>query len=176
MNITLVCNDQLKYHKISVLLRTSGFNYQHVNIRDIRKYKSDMCIIVDQGDIPNIKNIIEGIVYEELFPVIYIPAKQTLIHNAESSPIFYSLNERLLDVLLIPMCEILNKTAKQNSQIKKDLQKSRQLLEDERLINKAKLFLVEHKNFTEEDAHRYIQEEAMNRRLSRAQVAREIIK
>lgn len=174
MDIIVVSNEALK-NRISVSLRTTGYNFNFISIKDIRKYKADLCIIVDQNDIPNLTHVIEGIVYEERFPVVYVTAKPTLLHNVDSSPIFYMLNERFIDVLLAPLCDVLTKTYKQHISMKQELEKCRHLIEDERLIAKAKLLLVEKRNMTEPEAHRYIQEEAMKARLSRSQLARRII-
>lgn len=54
-----------------------------------------------------------------------------------------------------------------------DLQKR---MEERKLVEKAKWLLVENADMTEPDAHRYIQKQAMNSRISQLRVARDIIK
>ena len=44
-----------------------------------------------------------------------------------------------------------------------------------RLVDRAKCFLIEHKGYTEADAHRLIEKRAMDTRRSRGDVAREIL-
>ena len=51
-----------------------------------------------------------------------------------------------------------------------------QKIEEIRLVNRAKWLLIECLRMTEADAHRYIEKQAMDRRLSRRQVAENIIK
>jgi len=48
-------------------------------------------------------------------------------------------------------------------------------LRDVRLINRAKCLLIQYEQLTEEQAHKTIERQAMNRRLSRSQVAQEIL-
>jgi len=49
-------------------------------------------------------------------------------------------------------------------------------LEEIRLVNRAKMLLMSHKNMTEEEAHRYIEQTAMNRCIKKIDLADEIIK
>ena len=48
-------------------------------------------------------------------------------------------------------------------------------LEETRKICRAKLILVEQQHMTEQQAHKYIEKEAMNRRITRLQLANELI-
>ena len=49
-------------------------------------------------------------------------------------------------------------------------------LNDLRVIDRAKLLLIQYFGFTEKQAHRYIEKQAMDRCISRREVAEEIIK
>jgi len=49
-------------------------------------------------------------------------------------------------------------------------------LEEIRLINRAKMLLISHKNMTEEEAHRYIEQTAMKRCIKKLDLVEEIIK
>lgn len=49
-------------------------------------------------------------------------------------------------------------------------------MEEIRLVNRAKLLLIQNLNMTEPEAHRYIEKEAMNRGLKRTALAEEVIK
>ena len=53
--------------------------------------------------------------------------------------------------------------------------KLRRKMDELKIITRAKLILIEYGGFTEADAHRYIEKKAMDDRLSRVDVAREII-
>lgn len=60
------------------------------------------------------------------------------------------------------------------------MQKKQASLEDKmaeiRLVNHAKWLLIDHLSMAEDDAQRYIEKQAMNLRIPKAQLAREIIK
>ena len=56
---------------------------------------------------------------------------------------------------------------------KRDLLKK---LDDMRLINRAKLVLMQNMGFTEEQAHKHIEKRAMDMRRTRAEVAMDILK
>ena len=47
---------------------------------------------------------------------------------------------------------------------------------DLKLVDRAKCALIQYLNMTEADAHRFIEKQAMNRRLSRREIALEILK
>ena len=44
-----------------------------------------------------------------------------------------------------------------------------------KLANEAKLLLIKHKNFSETEAHKYIEKRAMNRRVPKIYIIKEII-
>ena len=49
-------------------------------------------------------------------------------------------------------------------------------MEDIRVVNKAKWFLIEQLKMTEQEAHRYIEKQAMDSRVPRVRVAEDILK
>jgi len=49
-------------------------------------------------------------------------------------------------------------------------------IEDIRLIDRAKCVLIQYLNMTEPQAHRYIEKQAMDMRITRAEVAQGILK
>ena len=49
-------------------------------------------------------------------------------------------------------------------------------MEEIRLVNRAKMLLMQNLNMSEADAHRYIEKEAMNRCIKRTNLSEEIIK
>ena len=49
-------------------------------------------------------------------------------------------------------------------------------MEEIRLINRAKMILMQNLNMTEQDAHRYIEKEAMDRCIKKIAVAEQVIK
>ena len=49
-------------------------------------------------------------------------------------------------------------------------------MDEIRTVNHAKWVLIEYRNMTEEQAHRFIEKKAMDRRMSKREAAEEIIK
>ena len=71
--------------------------------------------------------------------------------------------------LLTAMRGKLRKLDRQNQALQEKMQ-------DIRTINRAKWLLIEHKRMTENEAHYYIEKQAMDMRLSRREVAENIIR
>ncbi|MDE6398598.1 MAG: ANTAR domain-containing protein [Clostridiales bacterium] len=66
-----------------------------------------------------------------------------------------------------------------NNRIARLVEEKRDLLkkiDDLRLINRAKIILMQNMGFTEEQAHRHIEKRAMDQRRTRAEVAMEILR
>ena len=51
-----------------------------------------------------------------------------------------------------------------------------QKMEEIRIVSRAKLMLIDHLRMSEENAHRYIEKKAMDMRISRREVAENILK
>ena len=51
----------------------------------------------------------------------------------------------------------------------------REKIEELRIVERAKCVLIEHLSFSEEQAHRYIEKQAMDRRMTRRSVAEGIL-
>ena len=47
--------------------------------------------------------------------------------------------------------------------------------EELKIVDRAKCLLIEHMRITEEEAHRVLEKEAMNTRISRVRVAKQVI-
>ena len=59
--------------------------------------------------------------------------------------------------------------------LEKQVEKAEERLEELRIVDKAKFYLMENENMTEDEAHRYIGKQAMNHGVSRGRVARRIL-
>ncbi|MBQ6376289.1 MAG: ANTAR domain-containing protein [Lachnospiraceae bacterium] len=60
-------------------------------------------------------------------------------------------------------------------ELESKIRKAEEKLEEIRVVNRAKFFLLEKKHMTEEDAHRYIGQQAMNHGVSRRRIAEWIL-
>lgn len=48
-------------------------------------------------------------------------------------------------------------------------------VDDIRVVNRAKCILIQYRNMTEEEAHKYLEKEAMDTRVSKRELAEKII-
>lgn len=60
--------------------------------------------------------------------------------------------------------------------VEQENEKLRHMVEDMKLINRAKLLLISCLNMSENQAHRYLEKQAMDLRVSKAHVARQVIR
>ena len=88
------------------------------------------------------------------------------------------LSEGIMGVMLVVKAELFERVAV-SAKLAKMEKKNRSLIEkmtDIRTVNRAKWLLIENLNMTENDAHHYIEKQAMDTRLSRREVAEGIIR
>lgn len=108
-----------------------------------------------------------------------------LIVKAE---LFDEISNRVEDYGVITIAKPINKAlfwnalklvsvmSKKFQAIQNENKKLLQKIEDIRIIDRAKLILVSHLSITESEAHRYIEKQAMDMRLTRRKVAEEILR
>ena len=64
----------------------------------------------------------------------------------------------------------------ENVDLNEENEKLRHIVEDMKIINRAKLLLITCLNMTEQEAHRYLEKQAMDMRMSKMQIAMQVIK
>lgn len=60
--------------------------------------------------------------------------------------------------------------------VRRENERLRCTIDDLKLVDRAKCALIQYLNMTEADAHRFIEKQAMNKRVSKRDVALEILK
>lgn len=65
--------------------------------------------------------------------------------------------------------------AKNEKALRQEIAALEEKLSEQKIVARAKLLLIEKQDMTEEEAHKYIQQQAMNRRLTQREIAEEII-
>lgn len=60
--------------------------------------------------------------------------------------------------------------------VNEENEKLRHMVEDMKIINRAKLLLISCLNMSEQQAHRYLEKQAMDLRMSKLQIAKQVIK
>ena len=88
----------------------------------------------------------------------------------------FVLSRPLKGQLLLEAVGIMDAMRRKIIALNEQNQKLRKRLDEMGLITRAKCLLIEKKTMTEEEAHRYLEEEAMNHSLSKREVAQSIIR
>ena len=77
--------------------------------------------------------------------------------------------------ILLQTLRLLCVTRMKRESMREKTKDMKERLEEIRIVNTAKMLLIEHKHISEDDAHRYIEKRAMNLRKSKVKIANEII-
>jgi response regulator NasT len=165
----------LKQNKFSEIVSVT--NCQEARRLLLDRY-FDLCIInsplTDEFGEAFARNIVLNSVSQVLF-IVREEIYEDVSSKLEDYGIFTiskPINKNMLWTVLKLANAAFNKIKKLNNE-KNNLQLK---IEDIRLINRAKCLLIEYLGMTEENAHRYIEKEAMDRRMTKVSVAESIIK
>lgn len=77
--------------------------------------------------------------------------------------------------LFFQSVKLLSAARRRMQGLKKENVKLKHKIEEIRLVDRAKCLLIQHQGLSEPLAHRYIEKQAMDRRLSRLDIAKEIL-
>ncbi len=95
-------------------------------------------------------------------------------HKLSNTAVFV-LGKPLSRILFSKAVRLLNATKIRMSGVKKENIKLQKKIEDIRIINRAKYILIEYLSMTEPQAHRYLERQAMDLRLTKIEVAKHIL-
>lgn len=95
-------------------------------------------------------------------------------HKLSNTAVFV-LGKPLSRTLFFKAVRLLEATKIRMSGIKKENIKLQKKIEDIRIINRAKYILIEYLSMTEPQAHRYLERQAMDLRLTKIEVAKHIL-
>lgn len=144
--------------------------------REINSISPDVCIFDSSITSPDIIKIIENLVLIGLKNVIYVSK------TFDFSSFYNVIGEDRFLILQFDKINAIEDFIKQmvkfNKRInllEKKIDDITNQLNDTVLINRAKALLIK-KGYTEDEAFRYIQRQAMDKRQSKAQIAKEILK
>ena len=146
-----------------------------IHKRTLQNY--DILIVSPTNDIPNLPVVIEQIVVTKQVQVIYI-GKTTSIgqfYNVMNDPFFHLVQDWTVDVELPLLVRTIAKFQRRLNHLTTTNTKLEERLETINMTNKAKKILMT-KGMTEEEAHQFIQKQAMDLRISKKRYVNLIIK
>lgn len=144
--------------------------------REVKSLLPDICIFDSSLGIPEIAKIIEKLIFVDMLNVMYVSKTfdismfYNVINDEHFTIIQYDKINAIEDFI-----KMVVKYNRRINLLEKKLDETTNQLNDTVLVNKAKAFLMK-KGYTEEEAFKYIQRQAMDKRQSKAQVAKEILK
>ncbi len=175
----------LTSHKVSFqLLKPRLSDYQLVNIEDsiveTRKYitqrKPSAVVIFDDISNPQYTSVIDNLLREHI-PVIFVYRSYSrMMQHFVGEPFFKSISNQQVFQNIHLTLSLLIEFRRHFSNIEKENKKLKKQLESSKVVNDAKIYLIEHNGMSEDESYRYIQRVAMNERLSKVQAAKKILK
>lgn len=133
-------------------------------------FNPDVCIL-HKSYIGNNYQVLNQLIGSKKIITIYFSLTNDYQDN--NNPMFYSLK----DTGVLAINEIIDLMIKENnivSKLNNQIDNMKKKEEEELLIKKAKIFLM-NKGYSEEDAYKYILKYAMNSRLSKGLAAKKIL-
>ncbi len=97
--------------------------------------------------------------------------------------IAYQLQETGIFVLAFPIkaqvllqsLELLRMKRGESKKFRQEISKLKKTIHDDRIINRAKMLLIESYHWTEDKAHHYIEHASMENSISKVEVAKQLI-
>lgn len=146
-------------------------------LRRIHTVYPDICIIDYNMKGMNGHELSETLVAEKICPVIVLLSSSELHNfiNLSQEPIFTPLLKPINKQSLVNTIDLLVKTSKSISKLEKEVKSLKNTQDTKQIVNKAKRLLMENMNLTEEEAHRRIQKQSMDKGISKLKIAEAII-
>jgi response regulator NasT len=152
---------------------TSG----HDLLRKVHTVYPDLAIVDYKLKGMNGHELSEIIIGERLCPVIALISHGEIEHfiNLSQEPTFVPLIKPCSKQMLMGTVDLLVKTSKSIELLEKQLDHLKTKTNTDAVIEKAKQLLIENMNLTEEEAHRRIQKQSMDKGISKIKIAEAII-
>lgn len=135
-------------------------------------------IVMDAG-LPGSRGLHAARVIEEhrMAPVLLLSSSgdRELVEEAKYSCVYGCLVKPVREPALFAAVEIALANFKRLVKLEQEVKKLRKRLEIKKLVEKAKVVLMERKGCSESEAHRYLQKLSMDKSISLEKVARKII-
>lgn len=183
IRIVIGSSSEKMMKQLSQFLTENGFNIVgettsgHELLRKVHTVYPDLAIVDYRLKGMNGYELSEILVSEKICPVV------ALISNAEVG-YFINLSQEPTFVPLVKPCSrqtlgntinLLVKTSKSIGELEKELKSMKSDKDAKALIAKAKRLLIENMNLTEEEAHRRIQKQSMDKGIAKVKIAEAVI-
>lgn len=156
-----------------VLYVDSAFKCREI----IKKFNFDLIIInspVKDDYGANLSNFVNENVNSAIIVIVRKSSTEE-IYKFEKNGI-YVLEKPLNKVLFIKIIQAHIIHRRKYNYLIKENEELKDKIRDIKLIDRAKLTLIQYLNMSEEESHKYIEKQAMDRRITKVEVAKNILK
>lgn len=152
---------------------TSG----HELLRKVHTVYPDLAIVDYRMKGMNGHELSEILINEKICPVVALisNAEMGYFVNLSQEPTFVPLVKPCSRAMLTNTIDLLVKTSRSIGALEKELKSIRSDKDSKALMAKAKRLLIDHMNLTEEEAHRRIQKQSMDKGIAKVKIAEAII-
>lgn len=175
-------NDKL-IKQLGVFLQTNGFhlvgesNSGHELLRKVHTVYPDLVILDYRLRGMNGHEVSEILIDEGVCPVMALisSGEVSSFINLSQEPTFVPLVKPCSRDTLLNTVHLLVKTAKSIGALEKELKEVKGTKNSKSLVTQAKKLLMEHMDLSEDDAHRRIQKQSMDKGISKVKIAEAVI-
>jgi len=175
-------NDKVS-KQLSQFLINNGYNVVGVTsdsyemLRRIHTVYPDLTILDENVRGMSASELSNVLVNEKVCPVIVLTNSSNIRNYVSLSqePTFVPLIKPVNRQNLLNTISIIIKTSKNIQKLENELKKLKEKSDTKVLISKAKRLLMENMGLTEEEAHRRIQKQSMNKGIPKVKIAEAII-
>lgn len=183
-NILIVSSSNKSRELLTNIGKESG-DYEVLSVEDslqcreiIKKFEFDLIIINsplrdDYGE--SLSKFLDENTNSSIILIVKNNSSQDNIHNVERKGI-YIMEKPLNKVILIKVINSYIIHRRRFKYIISENEKLKQRINDIKLIERGKLTLIQYLKMSEEEAHKYIEKQAMDLRITKVEVAKNILK
>jgi AmiR/NasT family two-component response regulator len=181
--IVVLSQDQHFFNRVKRILLNHSLELdpselQLHGINHLIRQKNPQVLIIHQSvKSRNLSVILDYLVTRKTIPIVFIQQTSNFgsIYQVINDLFFIPIEEGKIGGLLEFAVNMGIKLKSEVTVLNKKIMKLEQKLEEERLVVRAKIKLMETNNLTEDEAYRYILKVAMDKRLSKGEVSKEIL-
>jgi response regulator NasT len=169
--------------QLSQFLIQNGFNVVSATtdgyefLRKVHTVYPELAIVDYKLKGMNGHELSEILINEKICPVIALISTVEVPYfiNLNQEPTFVSIVKPCNKQMLINTINLVIKTSKSINSLQKEVHRLQKNKDSKKIVDKAKKLLMENMNLTEDEAHRRIQKQSMDKGLGKIKIAEAII-
>lgn len=157
--------------------RAESFNQAQQIIKTLSNKLPELDVVVIQKEITEeLISFCKMIIEKTKASILYIEENPGEEAVQLSDLCLYKLSSDYKKEQFEQIIQFMIKTKKRYCEENSESQNHKKEIEEVKIVNRAKCVLIQYLNMTETQAHKYIEKQAMNLRLSKAEISENILK